>query len=128
MHHNDKSIVFYTQDPVYPIIFYECVSRCWKQDYSERPSAERVYTQLQNFQTSLVNKYAMETFSSIPTIAVVFANGVQYLWAITECPIRRQDDPSVRSKTELMVIQQNHPSGLEFMVRISLECMYNQDT
>jgi len=100
------------------MIFYECVSRCWKQDYCERPSAEQVYTQLQDFQPSLMNKYTMETFSSIPTIAVVFANGVQCLWAITECPVRRQDDPSVHSKAELMVIHQQHPSGLEFTVRI----------
>ena len=79
-----------------------------------------MYSLLQDFQSSLVNKYTIETFSSIPTIAVVSVNGVQCLWAVTECPVRRQDDPSVRSKIELMVIQQNHPSGLEFMVRTSL--------
>ena len=59
----------------------------------------------------------METFSSIPTITAVFANGVQCLWAVTECPVRRLDDPSVRSKIELTVIQQSCPSRLEFMVR-----------
>ena len=72
--------------------------------------------QLQNFQESLVNKYTLETFRSISTIASVFANGVQCLWAVTECPIRRQDDPSVQAKIELTVIQQSCPSRLEFMV------------
>lgn len=108
-----------TQDPVYPIIFYECVLHCWKQEYTKRPSAEKVYTHLQNFRSTLVNKYSMEMYSSIPTVAVVIANGIQCLWAVTECNIRQLDDPSVRSKSELTIIQQTHPSGLEFLVRIS---------
>ena len=76
-------------------------------------------TRLQkNIQSSLVNKYTLEMFSSIPTTAVVSVNGMQCLWAITECPIRRLDDPSVRSKTELTVIYQSNPLRLEVMVRV----------
>ena len=111
--------LLYTQDPVYPIIFYECIHHCWKQDYIKRPSAEEVSTQLQNSQSSPINKHTIVTFSSISTIAVVYANGVQCLWAVTECPVRRLDDPSVRSRVELAVIQQSHPSRLEFMVSTS---------
>ena len=109
-----------SQDPVYPVVFYECVLHCWKQDYSKRPSAKMLSTRLQkNIQSSLVNKYTLEMFSSIPTTAVVSVNDMQCLWAITECPIRRLDDPSVRSKTELTVIYQSNPLRLEVMVRES---------
>ena len=73
--------------------------------------------QLQNFQESLINKYTLERFWSISTIASVFANGVQCLWAVTECPVKRQDDTSVQSKTELTMMYQNCSSRLEFMVR-----------
>ena len=68
-----------------------------------------------------MNKYTLDMFSSISTIAVVFANGVQCLLAVTECPVKRQDDPSVCSKIELSVIQLNIQSTrrLEFMVRKS---------
>jgi len=106
----------YTQDLLYPNIFYECIVHCWKQDNFKRPSAEEVSRRLQNCQSSVMNKLTMKTINSISTIAIVSTNGVQCLWTVTGCP---QDDPIVQTNIELMVIQQNHPSELDFVVRIS---------
>jgi len=105
-------LLLYTQDPLYPEIFYECIFHCWKQDYLERPSAEEVSKRLkaiEQSQSSVMNKHTIKMFNSIPTIAAVSTNGVQCLWAVTKC----------QHNTELMVIQQNYPSGLNFVVRTS---------
>ena len=59
----------------------------------------------------------MENYSFIPTITVVFTNGKQCLWAVTEFPVKQQDDPHIQLKIELSVIEQDHPSGLKFTVR-----------
>ena len=99
---------------MYPVILYECLYNCWRQDYLKRPSAEKTYSCLMNFKSSLITKYALEPFGSISTIAVVYVNGVQCFWTVATSSVRQH------IKVELTVIQQNYPSKLELMVRMHI--------
>lgn len=88
-----------------------------------RPSANEVLERLSNFRSSLLNKYTLEGPSSVSSIATVFANHVQSLWAVMEYHCRSQDDPDVTVKLTSI---QHDMTRLEIKVSCNLLVYQNE--
>ena len=84
-----------------------------------RPSANEVLERLSKFRSSLLNKYTLESPSSMSNVTTIFANHIQSLWAIMEYPCRSQDDLDVTKRVELTSIQQQNVTRLEIKVSLS---------
>ena len=93
-----------------------------------RPSADVVLERLNKFPSSLLNKYTLEAPSSVSSVAIVFANHMQSLWAVMEYSCRSHD-PDITKTVELVSIHQHDVARLQikvsvnFFIKIKL-CVY----
>jgi len=105
---------------MYPCILYECLCSCWKQDQAMRPAASKILERLNKFRSSLLNKYTMESPSTLSSVSVIFANHIQSLWAVMEYWGRSHNNPGVTKTIKLTSIQWDNVTRLEIKVSFNL--------